>query len=130
METNLVGECRHDRTDREQSGESLAPGDVCDQQDGANQVSIITNTAERQAAIGFAKAGAIRPAIVGAALQKVSQDAEVASALFEVLEAQKIIAGEARMMILPEGSALLSDVLAANAAMEHPPALKETAVKV
>ena len=35
-------------------------------QDGANQVSIITNTAERQAAIEFAKAAATRPRIVGA----------------------------------------------------------------
>ena len=34
-------------------------------QDGANQVSIITSTAERQAAIEFAKAGAMRPEIVG-----------------------------------------------------------------
>ncbi len=39
-------------------------------QDGANQVSIITSTAERQAAIEFAKAGAMRPQIVGAALRK------------------------------------------------------------
>ena len=39
-------------------------------QDGANQVSIITSTAERQAAIEFAKAAAMRPQIVGAALQR------------------------------------------------------------
>ena len=38
-------------------------------QDGANQVNIITSTADRQAAIEFAKAGAIRPHIVGEALQ-------------------------------------------------------------
>ena len=30
-------------------------------QDGANQVSIITSTAERKAAVEFAKAAAIRP---------------------------------------------------------------------
>ena len=34
-------------------------------QDGANQVSIITSTAEREAAIEFAKAAAMRPEIVG-----------------------------------------------------------------
>ena len=39
-------------------------------QDGANQVSIITSTAERQAAIEFAKAAAMRPSIVGEALKK------------------------------------------------------------
>jgi regulator of protease activity HflC (stomatin/prohibitin superfamily) len=60
-------------------------------QDGANQVSIIASTAERQAAIAFAKAAAIRPELVGAALQTISQDSDVLSALFEVLEAQKII---------------------------------------
>ena len=39
-------------------------------QDGANQVSIITSTAERQAAIEFAKAAAMRPHIVGEALER------------------------------------------------------------
>ena len=34
-------------------------------QDGANQVSIITSTAERQAAVEFARAAAMRPNIVG-----------------------------------------------------------------
>src|SRR5688500_392183 len=43
-------------------------------QDGANQVSIIASTAERQAAVEFAKAGAIRPQIVGEALQLISRD--------------------------------------------------------
>src|SRR4029077_4880047 len=52
-------------------------------QDGANQVSIITSTAERQAAVEFAKAAAIRPQIVGDALQTISEDKEVADALFE-----------------------------------------------
>src|SRR6195952_727644 len=41
-------------------------------QDGANQVSIITSTAERKAAVEFAKAGAIRPQLVGEALQQIS----------------------------------------------------------
>src|ERR1700750_2913890 len=54
-------------------------------QDGANQVSIITSTADRQAAIEFAKAAALRPSIVGAALQRISADADVAAALFEIL---------------------------------------------
>ncbi len=48
-------------------------------QDGANQVSIITSTAERQAAIEFAKAEAMRPSIVGAALNEIAQDPAVAS---------------------------------------------------
>lgn len=81
-------------------------------QDGANQVSIITSTAERQAAKEFAKAAAIRPQIVGAALQIISEDPEVAPALFDILETQKIMAGEARLIMVPGGN-LLPQLLAA-----------------
>jgi len=81
-------------------------------QDGANQVSIITSTAERQAAVEFAKAAAIRPAVVGEALQRISADPDVSSAMFEILEAQKIIEGEARITILPKGNGLLAELLA------------------
>src|SRR6266704_193614 len=79
-------------------------------QDGANQVSIITSTAEREAAIEFAKAAAMRPRIVGEALQKLSQDPEVAAALFEILETQKIIEGKARITLIPEKSGLLAQL--------------------
>ncbi len=97
-------------------------------QDGANQVSIITSTAERKAAVEFAKAGAIRPQIVGAALQRISQDREVAEAMFEVLETQNIISGEARITMLPEKSDLLAQLLASQRATVQkttavPPAL-------
>src|SRR5271170_6009895 len=60
-------------------------------QDGANQVSIITSTAERQAAIEFAKAAALRPRIVGEALQRISINREILDAMFEILEMQKIV---------------------------------------
>jgi regulator of protease activity HflC (stomatin/prohibitin superfamily) len=83
-------------------------------QDGANQVSIITNTAERTAAIEFAKAAAMRPQIVGAALNRISQDPEIEAALFEVLENQKLLEGEARITLVPRGGALLPQLLAAN----------------
>jgi regulator of protease activity HflC (stomatin/prohibitin superfamily) len=81
-------------------------------QDGANQVSIIRSTAERQAAIAFAKAGAMRPQIVGQALQKLSQDPEVAEAMFEILETQKLIEGEARITLIPEKNELIAQLLA------------------
>jgi regulator of protease activity HflC (stomatin/prohibitin superfamily) len=83
-------------------------------QDGANQVSIITNTAERTAAIEFAKAAAVRPQIVGAALNRISQDPEIEAALFEVLENQKLLEGEARITLVPRGGTLLPQLLAAN----------------
>src|SRR5213083_64144 len=81
-------------------------------QDGTNQVSIITSTAERQAAVEFAKAAAIRPAVVGEALQRISADPDVSSAMFEILEAQKIIEGEARITLLPKGNGMLAELLA------------------
>jgi regulator of protease activity HflC (stomatin/prohibitin superfamily) len=65
-------------------------------QDGANQVSIITSTAERQAAVEFAKAAAMRPRIVGDALNQVAADPDVEAAMFEILEIQKMIEGKAR----------------------------------
>ncbi len=81
-------------------------------QAGANQVSIITSTAERQAAIEFAKAGAMRPRIVGAALQEISKDQEVAQALFNVLEIQNLLAGKGRITIIPRNNELLSALVA------------------
>jgi regulator of protease activity HflC (stomatin/prohibitin superfamily) len=82
-------------------------------QDGANQVSIITSTAERQAAVEFARAAAMRPQIVGAALQKISQDADIARALFESLETQNLIEGEAVITLLPKNSPMLGQLMAA-----------------
>lgn len=82
-------------------------------QDGANQVSIITSTAERQAAVEFAKAGAIRPRIVGEAMQTITADSEVAAALFEILETQRILEGQGQLTLVPPHSDLLTQLLAA-----------------
>ncbi|MDH7571780.1 MAG: SPFH domain-containing protein, partial [Armatimonadota bacterium] len=81
-------------------------------QDGANQVSVITSTAERQAAVEFARAAAIRPAVVGAALQKIAADPEVANALFEILETQKLMEGGTRITLVPRADGLLAPLLA------------------
>jgi regulator of protease activity HflC (stomatin/prohibitin superfamily) len=82
-------------------------------QDGANQVSIITNTAERQAAFEFAKAAATRPRIVGAGLQQIARDPEIFRALFDILEAQKLLEGEADLTLVPSGNGLLTQLIAA-----------------
>jgi regulator of protease activity HflC (stomatin/prohibitin superfamily) len=95
-------------------------------QDGANQVSIITNTAERTAAVEFAKAAAMRPQIVGAALNKISADPEIEAAMFEVLENQKLVDGEARITLVPRGSELLSQMLAAASKAPRPTAPRES----
>ncbi len=76
-------------------------------QDGANQVSIITSTADRQASIAFAQAEAVKPAIVGKALQHIAADPEIMETLFEILETQKLLEGEANIILVPPGSALL-----------------------
>jgi regulator of protease activity HflC (stomatin/prohibitin superfamily) len=89
-------------------------------QDGANQVSIITNTAERTAAVEFAKAAAMRPQIVGAALNRISEDPEIEAALFEVLENQKILEGEARITLVPRGSELMTQLLATSSRNRPP----------
>jgi regulator of protease activity HflC (stomatin/prohibitin superfamily) len=83
-------------------------------QGGANQVSIITNTAERMAAVEFAKAAAMRPQIVGAALNRISQDPEIEAALFEVLENQRLLEGEARLTLIPQGASVLAQLLASS----------------
>ncbi len=86
-------------------------------QDGANQVSIITSTAEREAAIEFAKAAALRPKIVGEALQEISQDPEIEEAMFEILENEKMIEGGAQVTLIPKGAGLLAQLLAQGAPM-------------
>jgi regulator of protease activity HflC (stomatin/prohibitin superfamily) len=81
-------------------------------QDGANQVSIITSTAERQAAIEFAKAAAMRPRIVGQGLQEIASDPVIAQAMFDILEAQKIVEGEADITLVPQNSGILKELAA------------------
>ncbi|MEZ4714247.1 MAG: SPFH domain-containing protein [Caldilineaceae bacterium] len=85
-------------------------------QDGANQVNVIASTAEREAAIEFGKANAMRPKIVGDALKEICADAELADALFEILETQRVLDGRARITLIPEQSnGLMTQLLAAQA---------------
>jgi regulator of protease activity HflC (stomatin/prohibitin superfamily) len=86
-------------------------------QDGANQVSVITSSAERTAAVEFARATAIRPEIVGAALRDISKDPAIAEAMFEVLEVQRLLDSQAKVTLLPAGTnrGLLAAQLAGNA---------------
>jgi regulator of protease activity HflC (stomatin/prohibitin superfamily) len=83
-------------------------------QDGANQVSIITSTAERQAAIEFAKALAIRPRILGEALNTIGADQEVADTLFAIMEMQNITESGARVTFVPPGRQMLNQLLVAS----------------
>jgi hypothetical protein len=84
-------------------------------QAGSNQVSVITSSAEREAAVEFAKAAAIRPATLGEAFQEIAREPEVATALFDVLETQRILASSAKIAILPGGphGRMLANLMAA-----------------
>ena len=76
-------------------------------QEGANQVSVITNTAEKEAAIDFGKAAAIRPYIVGQMLDEISRDPDVCEALFEILEINKIVTNKIPLNIISQEVQLL-----------------------
>jgi regulator of protease activity HflC (stomatin/prohibitin superfamily) len=92
-------------------------------QDGTNQVNVISSTAERQAAVEFARAAAMRPAIVGAALQTISQDKEVSSAMFEILENKRMLEGEVEITLIPPGAggSALGQFLEANSQAKFDP---------
>ncbi|MBN8216561.1 MAG: SPFH/Band 7/PHB domain protein [Spirochaetes bacterium] len=83
-------------------------------QDGANQVGLITSTAERQAAVEFAKAAALRPRIVGEALREISKDPELARAIFDILEIQRSVDGNAEIIMLPPGNLMAQLAAAGN----------------
>jgi hypothetical protein len=78
-------------------------------------VSVITSSAEREAAIEFAKAAAIRPATLGQAFQEIAREPAVAEALFDVLETQRMLASGARIALLPGGphARMLANLMAA-----------------
>jgi len=83
------------------------------QQDGANRVNIIRSAADREAAIEFAKAAAMRPKIVGAAIAKISENREVCDALFDVLEIQQLSHAEGlTVQVIPKGTDMLASLAA------------------
>ncbi|HBF33815.1 TPA: band 7 protein [Candidatus Sumerlaeota bacterium] len=95
-------------------------------QEGANRVSVIASTANRTAAVEFAKAGAMRPKIVGAALQEITKDPEIEAAVFDLLEVQKMNSGASRITLVPKNASILTAILASRLAaaswVSHAPA--------
>jgi regulator of protease activity HflC (stomatin/prohibitin superfamily) len=85
------------------------------QQDGSNRVNIIRSAADREAAIELAKAAAMRPRIVGAAIARIAERAEVSKALFDVLEVQMLSRSEGiAVQVIPEGASLLAQLSASD----------------
>lgn len=75
------------------------------QQDGSNRVNVIHSTAEREAAIEFAKAAATRPHIVGKALAVIAENPLISGALFEVLETQALLQSQKlEVTVIPKGT--------------------------
>lgn len=91
------------------------------EQDGLNQVNIIASKAEQEAAIELAKAAAVRPQIVGSALGQISKDPEVLDTMFEILEFQRITAGQNDLTLVPKGlkNDILTPLLAAEKEEKH-----------
>jgi regulator of protease activity HflC (stomatin/prohibitin superfamily) len=91
-------------------------------QAGANQVSVITSSAEREAAVELAKAAVIRPSTLRQVFQEVAGEPAVSEALFQILETQRMMASSARLMLLPAGphGRVLSTLLAADATQKSP----------
>lgn len=85
-------------------------------QDGTNQVNLITSAAEREAATEFAKAAALRPRIVGAALQKIGADPEVLESMVEILQTQRLLESNAKITLVPGSSGEVTPFLLARQA--------------
>jgi regulator of protease activity HflC (stomatin/prohibitin superfamily) len=83
---------------------------------GQNQVNLIASAAEKEAASEFARAAAMRPYLVGMAIQEISADKEILEAMFEILETKNMLAGDVALTLIPPGpnQELLSQLLASN----------------
>jgi regulator of protease activity HflC (stomatin/prohibitin superfamily) len=88
-------------------------------QQGANQVAIIKSGAERTAAAEFAHASAVRPYLVGKAIQEIAKDKEILNTVFEILETQKMLEGDVELTLLPRDN-LLAKLLAAGNGSQPP----------
>jgi hypothetical protein len=74
--------------------------------------------------VEIAKAAVVRPNMIGTALKEISGDPEVADALFELLETQRILDNKPKLTLFLNGArTLLTDLLAAQDGSGGPPAL-------
>lgn len=87
-------------------------------QAGENRVNVIESTAEREAAIEFARAAAVRPQLVGEAFGEIGKDKQVVAALLRVLEVKELLEAGGELTLIPGGESvgLLKDLVAAKGA--------------
>lgn len=88
-------------------------------QQGANQVAIIKSGAERTAAAEFAHAAAVRPYLVGKAIQEIARDKEILETVFQILETEKMLDGDVDLTLVPRDS-LFARLLASDRAAVAP----------
>ncbi len=91
-------------------------------QAGENQVDVIESTAEREAAIEFARAEAMRPEIVGEAFREIARDDAVGKALLRTLEIDRLVRSDGELTLIPAGGSpsVLRDLLAAESGSGRP----------
>ena len=84
-------------------------------QAGENRVNVIESTAEREAAVEFARASAVRPQLVGEAFGEIAKDQDVVTALLRVLEVNKLLETSGEITLIPggESATLLRDLVVA-----------------
>jgi hypothetical protein len=86
---------------------------VASQQDGSNRVNIIRSAADREPAIELAKAGGMRPRIVGGAIAQIARRGDVCGALFDVLEIQQLMWAEGLVVqVIPKDADILAQMSA------------------
>ena len=83
-------------------------------QAGENRVNVIESTAERVAAVEFARAAAVRPQLVGEAFGEIAKDQDVVDALLRVLEVNQLLETNGEITLIPgtESTTLLRDLVA------------------
>jgi hypothetical protein len=62
----------------------------------------------------------MRPRIVGSGLQDIARDTQILRAMFDILEAQKLVQGEADITLVARGNELLKQLAAAEPSTKEP----------
>jgi regulator of protease activity HflC (stomatin/prohibitin superfamily) len=73
-------------------------------QDGNNKVALIQSDADKRASQRLGEAQAVRPRVVGEALAQIQQNADVADALFRLLDIQATLKSPGKIVIAPTKS--------------------------
>jgi regulator of protease activity HflC (stomatin/prohibitin superfamily) len=83
-------------------------------QDGDNQVKLLINAADAEAANEFGRAAAVRPKVLGEAFSELSQDKELMEVMFEVLEVQALEGANSEVILMPKNTEVLRDLIASS----------------